>query len=160
MKAERPVRIYVSGQMRGLEDHGKTRFDMAENYLTGLGHEVYVPGRGCSETVDLRTVFLIDMTVILGWADAVVLVERQVYRKSKGVLAEMTTALAAGVQVWQPSYGPEGGLLDQIEGGLLDQIEGTYRRIKGISSDEAAKVIEGMSQTLTVDAFNDTMLYA
>ena len=143
---KRPFRIYVSGQMRGLPDHGKTRFDLAEQHFREMGHEVFVPGRGCSEVMDLRSIFLTDMTVILCWADAVVLVEREVYHKSKGALAEVTTALAAGVSVWQPVTDPEGGT-------MIEQIEGSYRRVDGFEGGylSGLHVVEGIRQTLTTD---------
>ena len=148
---ERAIRIYLSGQMRGLPNMGKTRFNLAELHLQAQGHEVFVPGRGCSGVVDLRTVFLIDMTVILSWAEAVVLVERDSFYKSKGVMAEMTTALAAGVQVWQPDRGTN----ESPSFSMLDQIEGPYRRIEGYTG---ARVSEGVSQMLTTDAFRPSIL--
>ena len=99
----RPVRLYLSGQMRGLPDHGKTNIETMRLFLAPQGFDIFTPTAARLQALNLRSVFLVDLSIILSWADAVVLVRRGDWKVSRGAFAEIQTALAADIRVYQPT---------------------------------------------------------
>ena len=100
----RPTRIYLSGPMRGIDEEiSKENFEEAYKVLKKFDYDCYMPGQqAIADLNDNRTFFLTDMAIIISWADAIVLVSED-WQKSLGCQAEVRTAFAIGLRVWQLS---------------------------------------------------------
>ena len=101
---DRKTRIYLSGPMRGIDEKvEKENFKRAYNDFKNLGYDCYMPGQqAIADLNDNYTFFLTDMAIIISWADAIVLVSED-WQRSLGCQAEVRTALAVGLGVWQLS---------------------------------------------------------
>ena len=100
----RKTRVYLSGPMRGTDEKtSKDNFQGAYDDLRRLNYDCYMPGQQAIEDLnDNYTFFLTDMVIIISWADAIVLVSED-WKKSLGCQAEVRTAFAIGLRVWQLS---------------------------------------------------------
>ena len=98
---DRKTRIYLSGPMRGVDEKvAMTNFKRAYDYFKSSDYDCYMPGQQAIRDLnDIYTAFLSDMTVIISWADAIVLVSED-WEKSLGCQAEVRTAFAIGLSVW------------------------------------------------------------
>ena len=99
---DRKTRIYLSGPIRGVDvEISKENFEEAYYALKYLDYDCYMPGQqAIADLNDNRTFFLTDMAIIISWADAIVLVSED-WKKSLGCQAEVRTAFAIGLRVWQ-----------------------------------------------------------
>ena len=99
---DRKTRIYLSGPMRGIDEEiSKENFEEAYKVLKKFDYDCYMPGQpAIADLNDNRTFFLTDMVIIISWADAIVLVSED-WKKSLGCQAEVRTAFAIGLRVWQ-----------------------------------------------------------
>ena len=97
------MRLYLGGQMRGLEDFGHAYFDEAEGFLRSLGHEVFNPARYDREHdvegEDIKLGLAADMAWILAHSQGMVALEN--WRESKGAKAEITLHHALSLPVWE-----------------------------------------------------------
>lgn len=111
------VNVFLSGPMRGIEDHNKAAFDAAEDRLRSCGHEVWNPCRllrlsasAREDGLTERECLAIDLTSMLdGWdgmtpagtttifADAVVVLPG--WSKSRGSTLEVAVAHEVGIDV-------------------------------------------------------------
>lgn len=97
------MRLYLGGQMRGLDDFGHSLFDEAEKALTGLGHEVFNPARYDREhdtiSADVRICMAADMAWILAHSEGMVAIDN--WPNSLGAQAEIQLHYAIGLPVWE-----------------------------------------------------------
>lgn len=112
-----PLRLFVSGKMRGLPDYNYPKFEDAKFKLECHGHIVTTPvdldrELGLSpegiEKDFMNEALLGCMKAILGGDGIVVLPEG--WNESAGVKAEIATARAAGIPVYEIS--PDGELIE------------------------------------------------
>ena len=98
---DRKTRIYLSGPMRGVDEKVMTaNFKRVYDEFKSLGYDCYMPGQqAIADLNDNYTFFLTDMSIIISWADAIVLVSKD-WEKSLGCQAEVRTAFAIGLSVW------------------------------------------------------------
>ena len=99
---DRKTRIYLSGPIRGItEEITKRSFQQAYDDFRHLDYDCYMPGQqAIADLNDNYTFFLTDMAIIISWADTIVLVSED-WEKSLGCQAEVRTAFAIGLRVWQ-----------------------------------------------------------
>ena len=90
--------------MRGVDEEiMKADFKRAYDSFKNLDYDCYLPGQqAIADLNDNYTFFLTDMVIIISWADAIVLVSED-WKKSLGCQAEVRTAFAIGLRVWQLS---------------------------------------------------------
>ncbi len=103
-----PMKVYISGPMRGVPDENADVFATAASRLVYQGHEVLTPlvvydrlttSRGVTMP-DLPELLLGDLSVICKWAEVIVtLLDGPSDRPSLGMAAEVATARALGLFV-------------------------------------------------------------
>ena len=87
--------------MRGIDKEvAREKFQRAYYDLRRLNYDCYMPGQqAISDLNDNYSFFLTDMTIIISWADIVMLVSPK-WSLSLGCQAEVRTAFAIGLDVW------------------------------------------------------------
>jgi len=97
------MRLYIGGQMRGLEDFGHALFDEAEEVIRAMGCECFNPARYDREHEvkgeDIRLGLAADMAWILAHSQGMIALEN--WRNSAGAKAEITLHHALGLPVWE-----------------------------------------------------------
>lgn len=113
------MKIYLAGPMRGYKDFNFPAFMTASKYLRAHGHEVFNPAEkdlerdgpeiSQSETGDIRdaeakgfdrrVAIMDDLTFIIQKAEGLVLLPG--WQASKGVAAEIATAVFLELPIWE-----------------------------------------------------------
>ena len=98
---DRKTRVYLSGPMRGVDEKVATEnFKRVYDEFKSLDYDCYMPGqKAIADLNDNYAFFLTDMSIIISWADAIVLVSED-WEKSLGCQAEVRTAFAIDLVVW------------------------------------------------------------
>src|ERR1700685_3711214 len=101
------MRLYLAGPMRGLQENNHEAFYVGREYLRLQGHEVFCPDEMTENvtesregiTPDLRELMAMDLSWICRMAEGVVVLPG--WRRSLGVRAEVSVALAIGIPCWE-----------------------------------------------------------
>lgn len=121
------MKIYLAGPMRGIKEFNFPAFHAAAAKLREVGHFVFSPAEKDNERhgtdiskgnetgdevyaskqhgFSLREALAADLAWICAEADAVVLLPG--WKNSKGATAERATAIALGLEVFEPPEGDE-----------------------------------------------------
>ena len=99
-----PMKVYISGPMRGVPDENADAFALAAARLVSKGHEALTPFdvndrlKTIRAVTDVPALLLGDLSLICKWAEAIVtLPDRS--PPSLGMAAEVATARAIGIFV-------------------------------------------------------------